>query len=687
MRLMGVSMSERFPLLATEWDSTKNEGSLDGLTPRSEERVWWRCSTDHEWETVLGTRVLGWGEGEVRVRPCPICEPYQGGGKHWTPEHLRAFVQGLLPRLVTMGPAEREILFEQGFPSRVGPLRRLGKALLEGAVQEEDLQRFCRGEEDTSLDDVIQQAAQEDVEDTEATLPEPRTHEVLVSVDGLQGFSDEEAAQMLLELRKEHLWVHAYRDAKTAVAEAESFEGDEYANRVRDSFLTEYRGAQDLEIPRDYHFTVDRVPTPPNLMQRRVAYLLTQRGSLGNWSDTGAGKTNSALLAARVLGVRVVLVVCPNNVVDTWVRAIPAMFQDVDIQAKTFEPQWRRGSQHRYLVLNYEMFQRGVSLDLAVGLVQNLVPGLIVLDEIQLMKRRDRATSRRRGVLLRTLAQAREVEPEVKVLGMSATPVINELREGQSVLEAITGLAYQGSTASTVHNCLVQHRAFVQTGVRWVPDYEAQCEELVVEAPCDDLVPEILDLPSRATILDLEQILTRARLPIILDNLQPKTLVYTYNVTGVVEHLHEAILEAGWRVGFYTGGDKTGLQGFLHGSVDILIASQAVTLGIDGLQHISNRVILNVLPWTFAEYKQLKGRIYRQGQYQKTTVVIPTTFAEIDGRKWSWDEAKLRRLRFKRSLGDAVVDGTIPHGQLRTPQQAFRDALAWLKRLEESKAA
>jgi len=35
------------------------------------------------------------------------------------------------------------------------------------------------------------------------------------------------------------------------------------------------------------------------------------------------------------------------------------------------------------------------------------------------------------------------------------------------------------------------------------------------------------------------------------------------------------------------------------------------------------------MPWTAAEYEQLKGRIYRQGQTSdKVTVIIPTTYAE-----------------------------------------------------------
>ena len=72
--------------------------------------------------------------------------------------------------------------------------------------------------------------------------------------------------------------------------------------------------------------------------------------------------------------------------------------------------------------------------------------------------------------------------------------------------------------------------------------------------------------------------------------------------------------EDGWKVGFYTGDDKTGLEGFLNGDIDVLIGSSAIGTGVDGLQQVCNRLIVNVLPWTAAEFEQLKGRIYRQGQ-------------------------------------------------------------------------
>src|SRR5262249_22118742 len=60
--------------------------------------------------------------------------------------------------------------------------------------------------------------------------------------------------------------------------------------------------------------------------------------------------------------------------------------------------------------------------------------------------------------------------------------------------------------------------------------------------------------------------------------------------------------------------------------------SSAIGVGVDGIQRVCNRLIVNVLPWTAAEFEQLKGRIYRQGQRQRqvTKIIIPLTYAELN---------------------------------------------------------
>jgi hypothetical protein len=49
------------------------------------------------------------------------------------------------------------------------------------------------------------------------------------------------------------------------------------------------------------------------------------------------------------------------------------------------------------------------------------------------------------------------------------------------------------------------------------------------------------------------------------------------------------------------------------------------------------------------------------------TMILPLTNALVHGRRWSWCESKVQRLRFKKSIADAAVAGVVPEGHLRTP--------------------
>jgi superfamily II DNA or RNA helicase len=340
-----------------------------------------------------------------------------------------------------------------------------------------------------------------------------------------------------------------------------------------------------------------------------------------------------------------------------------------------------------YLILNYEMFQQPNSANWVRTLINNQQIDFIVIDEIHYTKQRQvEDMSRRKQLVSALITAAAERNPDLHVIGMSATPVINNLQEGKSLVELVTGVTHDElDIHPTVPNCMKLHQRLVTLGIRWMPDYKQQLGEpkdLSIPVDCSEFIDEIRALGRNGTPLALEQILTRARLPVIREQIKPKTLIYTHYVQGIDKLLRDALAEDGWKVGFYTGEDKSGLEGFLNGNIDVLIGSSAVATGIDGLQQVCNRLILNVLPWTHAEFEQLIGRIYRQGQQNPVTIVIPLTYAHVNGDRWSWCDSKMQRLRFKKSIADAAVDGIVPEGHLRTPAQAYQDVMAWLEKLE-----
>lgn len=452
------------------------------------------------------------------------------------------------------------------------------------------------------------------------------------------------------------------------MAQAEALTGDGYAEQVRSRFLDEHRQAKDLAIPDGYAFRDKGNLALPNLMQRHFAVRVREKRRVGNWSGTGAGKTLAAVLATRVVGSKLTVVCCPNSVVDGWRQAILDIFPDSVVATKTFEPAWEnpsprpspRGGEgataHRYLVLNYEAFQQPDSAERVRSLVEREAIDFVIVDEIHYAKQRAvENISQRRQLLTALTALAGERNPDLHVLGMSATPVINNLQEGKSMVELVSGLAHDEiDTRPTVPNCMKLHQRLVTLGIRWIPDYKKmlgyECREERIAVDCAEFLDEIRALGRAST-----------------DRL-----------------LRDALLEDDWKVGFYTGEDKSGKDAFIDGDLDVLIATAAIGTGVDRLQHVCNRLIVNVLPWTRAEYDQLLGRIYRQNQRSKkeVTIIIPLTYAEVNGQRWSWCESKMQRLAFKKSIADAAVDGVVPEGHLRSPAQAYQDVMAWLERLD-----
>ena len=98
---------------------------------------------------------------------------------------------------------------------------------------------------------------------------------------------------------------------------------------------------------------------------------------------------------------------------------------------------------------------------------------------------------------------------------------------------------------------------------------------------------------------------------------------------------------------------------FGQGKFDVLIASSPISTGVDGLQKISNRMIILSLPWTSAEYQQLLGRIDRRGSvFNSVDIIIPQLFIKMENNnEWSWDNKRYNIIDYKKTLSDAVIDG------------------------------
>jgi hypothetical protein len=380
---------------------------------------------------------------------------------------------------------------------------------------------------------------------------------------------DAETIEFLISRKVQWYWEQVLQN-KTTVEAIQETTGGQYFETIQRRFLTQYNGAVELTIPTGYAFS-----NQPNLMQKLTAYRVQQERRLGNWSGTGAGKTLSAVLASRVIDAKVTLIVANNNTIETgWVRAIPEAFPDSAVYARKGAIPNHLSSDHSYIVLNFETFQQDDAASLVHRLVDDYVIDFIVLDEIQMVKQRDDTMSKRRQMVNSLICGAAEKNPNLHVLGMSATPVVNNLMEAKALLEMIRGDKFDDlKTHTSIPNAIAMHEKLILHGIRYRPEYKISVDEQFVEVAGDtETLSQIRDAK---TPLQLDQILLPSKIEEMARNkwLKQGTLIYSYYVSGMIDQIEEAVRDNGFRVGRYTGEDKEGLEAFK-------VTTQAAILGI-----------------------------------------------------------------------------------------------------------
>ena len=480
-------------------------------------------------------------------------------------------------------------------------------------------------------------------------------------------------------------------------------EGGTYFQMIRERFFEEYDGVMSLPIPATYAYHKNGRPAPPLLMQRLIAYRVLKQHRVGNWSGVGAGKTVSAVLAALVADAKLTVILAFNSTLDNWEREIEAVCPIAQWVEKERGPFTFAADRPAFIVMNYESFQQEWA---ETEFIPNVLSGnprldFIVIDEIQSVRQRSKAEeSTRRRTVRKLIEEAAKRNPDLRVLGMSATPVINDLHESRVTLEMVTGQDMcELPIRFSVSNAITHHQFMIRHGVRFRPKEESKVDEQVVEVDGASLKDDLARLKIKvANIALLEQILLKAKLPVIANHLTPGTLVYTQFVEGMVDELTVLAKRLGLSVGVFTGEQKDGLNKFKsrldpskspEQRCDVLIGSAPVGTGIDGLEQVGNQLIFACLPWTSAEYEQIVGRLNRKGvAFDRIKVIIPQVNLLIDGNTWSWDRYRLQCIRYKRTLADAVIDGVVPEGRLPTRDEMYRKSITviqdWITQVERA---
>ena len=187
--------------------------------------------------------------------------------------------------------------------------------------------------------------------------------------------------------------------------------------------------------------------------------------------------------ASRIIESKMTVIVCPNDVVDQWRRNILEVFPDSQVITgkESFFTTYSE-KDYQYLVLNYDKFSQEESPNLILNLAKQKID-FVVLDEIHFTKIRDEEEiSKRRKNLDGLMTLVRRKNPNVKVLGLSATPVVNNLREGKSLLELITGKIYDDvTTKPTIPNAVTLYEKLSTLSIRELPKYSVDLDTQVID--------------------------------------------------------------------------------------------------------------------------------------------------------------------------------------------------------------
>ncbi len=523
----------------------------------------------------------------------------------------------------------------------------------------------------------------------------------LINIQG----SDSSLINFLKAKATAKLWDNCFSDEESLIKKLESnyFDKDAYSSQIKNTFLDEYYGAKALEIPNVYKFKdLKGREREPKLMQRLVAFRLKRDKRLLNLSGTGTGKTLSAILSAQICKCKRVFISCPNGVVDSWLRTLQSAYPSACVHVKP--DNWEVNVQNNdvnVVIVNHERFQNRFSEDM-LRFCMEYETDLLVIDEIHQSKSRDpKRESQRRALIGEFIRIGFNLKPDIRILGLSATPVINNLYEGTSLLELITQQKIIGTNTNDINACMVLYQNFILNGIRMNPGNLSRTKIIRKDIDASHLLPNILEItnsPKTGNYHEIERLLVRPKLSSLRKFVKKdqKTIIFITNIKGTLIPLKNWFTKEGINFCVYTGEDKDAtevgfhdsLDEFIRGQTNVLIASiQCAGTGVDGLQSICNNAVFFQLPWTSTEFEQSIGRLDRDGtEFDSINIYLPITNLNLpNGDNWSWCQSKLDRIESKKDIAKAAVDGDMPDsGSIISPQEATKLWLKWLKRLENS---
>ena len=419
------------------------------------------------------------------------------------------------------------------------------------------------------------------------------------------------------------------------------------------------------------------------LHQKLIAVYAKKHTGFIDLADAGAGKSDAVLNTISYLDTKINVIIAPASIINNkqWQRYISNAFKNAsiymnkDVFSKSFTRNInrdRRNNRRVFYLVSYS-FVSGQKGQTILNRLQSQNPDFICIDEGQRTKVRDETKkSKCRIKIQNMLTKIRTQSKRIKVLMLTATPVPNTVSEAKSLVDLVIGKKREFnkiSTFNSLQNMAEMHVALGLHSLRYAKRYKnkrgnpIKCITETHKVSANYNLKGSVKSMRDQSFLGLEQIALEAKLPYMMKELKKrknKVIIFTKFVTGIVPRIAEACEENGITYTFYTGSDKRGLDSnaeFFNGA-QVLIASAALSEGIDRLQDYCHELWIVSQGWTHTEQEQTKGRIYRTGQEHTVRVLIIE--ATVNGVEYD-KVVKSNRISYKGKIHDIVTNGLMPN--------------------------
>ena len=423
--------------------------------------------------------------------------------------------------------------------------------------------------------------------------------------------------------------------------------------------------------------------------QRLTVLELQKRDFFLNYSDTGAGKTKAAISCAYYLGLKHTIIFCPHSVIETaWLPQISqASFVKKNNIVANEILKIDDENDFTFEIFNYDKFNTDGQADKKLKeIIKSKKYDLVVFDEVHRLKNKNSNTYKSLSKFLQTV---RKLNPQLKIFGGTATPITTSNKDLQGIYEIMSGKKADEVTMGSLSNQLINANKILETsGFGYFPKSKLtvryngiDSEELFSQevrgkaifktelANIDGSSIEQECIEHRGNISKIEDLHLLLKFNAYKNLIKKGTVIYTeytygdkmlFELKDLVEdtlHMLACIYSGECKK---TDEDNNSLEEFIKGNKSVLIGTKSMCEGVDGIQKVSNRVILHTIPAVWSVMHQLIGRFDREGSNfveEGVDVFVPMVIFQLgDGRVTSFDKRRWN-ISMRRKIKDDITKG------------------------------